>query len=269
MSPLMACTPLGRQVSRHTARSVLVRSMGLPSQWEASARRNSSGSVVRCSRRRSASSSPRAARAAASSDTTIWARLSVGMALSLLPPAASPRRSCVRADTARRQRPRRTLALARPRWISVPECPPVRPPTVTVSTAPGKGSRFTGRMHSVRLPPAQLTVNTPSSSESRLMRVLPRRGDTSRAAAPSMPTSSSTVRTTSRRGWGMSWASSRARAMATAMPSSPPRVVPRAVTKSPSTSRSSPSRSRSLGQPGSFSHTMSRWPWRITGSAPS
>ena len=51
-----------------------------------------------------------------------------------------------------------------------------------------------------------------------------------------------------------------ARAMATAMPSSPPRVVPFARTQPSSTSRSRPSPAMSLVQPGSFSHTISRWP---------
>lgn len=52
-----------------------------------------------------------------------------------------------------------------------------------------------------------------------------------------------------------------------AIPSSAPSVVPRAPTVSPSTKRSSPSVSIFFAQPGSFSHTMSRWPCKITAGA--
>ena len=85
------------------------------------------------------------------------------------------------------------------------------------------------------LPPAQLTVKTPSASESRFSSFRPRRGDASSATAPIMPISSSVVKTTSSRGWGIVRSSRMARAMATAMPSSPPRVVPRARTQPSST----------------------------------
>ena len=119
------------------------------------------------------------------------------------------------------------------------------------------------------LPPAQLTVKIPSSSESRFTIRRPRRDPASIPAAPSMPISSSAVNTASTRGCSMASSSSTARAMATAMPSSPPRVVPSAQTDSPSVRRSSPSRSMSLLHSGACWHTMSMWPWRITGSAAS
>ena len=127
-------------------------------------------------------------------------------------------------------RPNAMQALARPLWISVPEWPPASPRTVTDRAAPSQAARATGRAHRTMLPPAQLTVKTPSASESRFSSFRPRRGETSRAMAPSIPISSSVVRTTSSRGWGIDGSSRMARAMAAAMPSSPPRVVPRART---------------------------------------
>ena len=57
-----------------------------------------------------------------------------------------------------------TLALARPLWISAPECPPVSPPTATVTPAPSKGARVRGSRQALVLPPAQLTVKMPSAS---------------------------------------------------------------------------------------------------------
>ena len=78
---------------------------------------------------------------------------------------------------------------------------------------------------SIRIPPAQDTVNTPSCSESKFSRRRPFRSEQSSAAAPSMPTSSSTVNTASMGGWGRSSSASTARIMATAMQLSPPRDV--------------------------------------------
>ena len=79
-----------------------------------------------------------------------------------------------------------------------------------------------------RAPPAQLTVKMPSSSESMFRSRRAVSGETSRPAAPSMPTSSSTVKTASMRGWRSVLSSIAASAIAMAMPSSPPSVVPRA-----------------------------------------
>ena len=93
-----------------------------------------------------------------------------------------------------------TLALARPLWISAPECPPVSPPTATVTPAPSKGARVRGSRQALVLPPAQLTVKMPSASESRFSICRPFSGVTSMEAAPSRPISSSTVNTASRRG---------------------------------------------------------------------
>ena len=97
----------------------------------------------------------------------------------------------------------------------------------------------------------------------------PFRSEQSRAKAPSIPTSSSTVNTASRGGWGRVSSARIARIIATAMPLSPPREVPSAQTHSPSVIRSRPSLAISLGQSSVLTHTMSMWPWRITGAAPS
>ena len=158
----------------------------------------------------------------------------------------------------------RMLELARPLWISSPEWPPISPSTVRVKVSPAKGSRFTGRVHTARVEPAQLTVSTFSSSESMLIMYFALRSEASSARAPIMPTSSSTVNRHSSGPWAISSASRIARPIATAMPSSPPRVVPRAPTSSPSTNRSRLSVSMSLAQSGSFSQTMSIWPCSIT-----
>ena len=197
------------------------------------------------------------------------ARLSRGMALSFSPPSAQTMRSAVRAPTAYSTRPRSWFALPRPLSISAPECPPSRPPTVTVSAVPGNAARVTGSVHTETLPPAQLTVRIPSSSESRLSIVRPWSTEASSASAPSIPVSSSTVSTTSSGGCAMSSASRMASAIATAMPSSPPRVVPRAPIVSPSTKRSSPSLVMSFAQSGAVSQTMSMCPCRMTGAAAS
>ena len=259
--------PFGRQQSMHTARCVDASSIGGCCAWAASTRTDTSGSAAAYSCRSAASMSAIAACAAAASATAMTARLSRGMALSFRPPATETSRSGVRAPTAYSTRPMRRFALPRPLSISAPEWPPSRPPTVTVSAVPENGARVTGSVHTDTLPPAQLTVSTPSSSESRLSIVRPFSTEASSAAAPSMPVSSSTVMTTSSGGWGMSPAARIASAMATAMPSSPPSVVPRAPIVSPSTKRSSPSRAMSFVQSGAVSQTMSMCPCRMTGAA--
>ena len=123
-----------------------------------------------------------------------------------------------------------------------------------------------GSMQRVLFPPAQLTVNTPSSSESRFILIFPRRLDVSMFFAPSIPVSSSVVKTASTGGLLLSESRS-ASIMATAIPSSAPSVVPTAEILSPSTARSIPSFSTSLVQSGAFSQTISRCPARSIGSA--
>ena len=114
-------------------------------------------------------------------------------------------------------------------WMAVPEWPPERPSRDRVHTAPWAVSAGWSREMWQAVPPAQPTVRTPSTSESMFSRYLLFRSEPSSAAAPGIPTSSSTVNTASRGPWGMLSSSSTAMAMATAMPSSPPREVPRAL----------------------------------------
>ena len=81
-------------------------------------------------------------------------------------------------------------------------------------------------VHDTWLPPAQLVSIQPSSSESILSSICPLSIEISMPPAPSMPVSSLTVNTTSRRGWLILSDASIASAYATAIPSSPPSVVP-------------------------------------------
>ena len=92
-------------------------------------------------------------------------------------------------------------------------------------TSPSSGSFAAGRKQSARRPPAQDTVNTPSSSESRFSSRRPFRSEQSSATAPSMPVSSSTVMTASSGGWGRESSARMAKMAATAMQSSPPSDV--------------------------------------------
>ena len=137
MSPLMACTPLGRQVSMHTARRVLSLSRGsggvspllrldgsAPGRWS-----GTPGAGRPPAPPGRPGQPPR--RTPRSGPGSRW-----GWRCPCCPPPPRSGAGRVRAETARRQRPSRRLALARPRWISVPECPPVRPPTETVSAVP-------------------------------------------------------------------------------------------------------------------------------------
>ena len=117
------------------------------------------------------------------------------------------------------------------------------------------------------MPPAQDTVNTPSSSESKFSSFLPFRSEQSSAKAPSMPTSSSTVNTASMGGCTSVSSDRIARIMATAMQLSPPSDVLSAQIHSPSVIRSSPSRVMSLVQSSVLAHTMSMCPCRMIGSA--
>ena len=162
---------------------------------------NTSGSVVRYSFFNSASRRAQTALISRASAAATTAEASRGMALSFRPPLTDTSRNAVSRPQAVSTRPSSMQALPRPLSISTPEGPPRRPPTVTVRNSAPKVSRQTGRVHFVRLPPAQLTVNTPSTSESRFSIRRPRSMDTSSMpTAPSMPISSSTVNTASSRG---------------------------------------------------------------------
>ena len=129
---------------------------------------------------------------------------------------------------------RSTAAFCLPLFISVPECPPAREVTVTFTVSPAAFSVQKANSVSARIPPAQLASSVPSSSESRLMSILLLSTETSSAFAPSIPVSSSTVRTTSSAGWEISSRARISSAYAPAIPSSPPREVPFAKMKSSS-----------------------------------
>ena len=109
--------------------------------------------------------------------------------------------------------------------------------------------------------PAHPTVRTPSSSLSRLIRVEPVSSDPSSAFAPSSPTSSATVISSSSGPWGSDASSASAIIAAIATPSSAPRVVPSAFSQSPSRTSAIRPSAGSFGLAGSRSHTMSRCPW--------
>ncbi len=89
------------------------------------------------------------------------------------------------------------FAFARPRSISTPEWPPRRPQSLTSNATPSVSINETGMRQTVLFPPAQLTVITPSASESMFSSLCPFSIDRSIADAPSMPTSSDTVNTAS------------------------------------------------------------------------
>ena len=118
---LMACTPLGRQVSMQSALPVVTSSIGRLLVSTVSTATVRPGSAIRYSFFISAASVSAAFRAALPSTTVTTAAAAVGMALSLLPPSADTRRSSVTADMARSSRPISTLALAWPLLISTPE----------------------------------------------------------------------------------------------------------------------------------------------------
>ena len=205
-------------------------------------------------------------RAASWSDSTeTIAAASRGIAFRLLPPSKETSRNGVDACAPRSARPSTFSAFERPSAIPVPECPPCPPLTATSSaTAPAseaaRGASI--RIH-VSVLPAQPTVSTPSSSLSRLMMVEPVRRDPSRAFAPSRPTSSATVISSSSGPCGSDSSSTSAIMAAIATPSSAPSVVPSAVSHSPSRRSAIRPSAGSFGLEGSRSHTMSRWPWRM------
>ena len=149
------------------------------------------------------------------------------MTLSNWPPRRSAMRSAPTCSMAPYSaRPMSWTALPRPLSISAPEWPPCRPDRLTEKQlSPPSACRAAGRKQSARRPPAQATVNTPSSSESRFSSRRPFRSEQSSAAAPSMPVSSSMVNTTSSGGWGRESSARMASAVATAIQSSPPSEV--------------------------------------------
>ena len=126
----------------------------------------------------------------------------------------------------------------------IPECPPSKPSTRISKSLDCfcDDSRLRGNVISVSPPPAQPTYKSPHSSVSRLSIVRPvnPNASASKSMAPVKPVSSSTVKSASIGGRGLSHASgpssgmeSNARAAATPMPLSAPSVVPYAPIQFP------------------------------------
>ena len=112
----------------------------------------------------------------------------------------------------------------------------------------------------VSIPPAHPMNIWPSSSESRLINVLPVKKPLSIPKAPSIPVSSEIVNTHSILPIGRSL-SSKASIAAIPIPSSAPRVVSLAIIQPSSTQYSIGSFRKSWLVPLLFSHTMSWCPW--------
>ena len=190
----------------------------------------------------------------------ILASAPVGIALSASPPLMETRRKDSSAKTLYRALARRLLPFALPIWISEPECPPLRPDTLTFRTMPSLFLRFMGISQTTSEPPAQPAQNTPSSSESRFRSLRLLRPERSMADAPTRPTSSSDVKMHSIRGCLMLSSARTASIMATAMPLSAPRVVPSAVIQPSSSRIVTGSVSMSICLSGSLARTISMCP---------
>ena len=161
-----------------------------------------------------------------SGSTATDASLNLAIALSFSPPFTET--SCISTSL---NRLNNTLAIAqfafkRPLMISTPECPPANPVILISMTDALTVSVSYGILQITDAPPAQLTVNTPSSSESMFINKRPLRSETSIVAAPSIPISSLTVKIASIGGCAISSSSNTASVYATAIPSSPPKEVP-------------------------------------------
>ena len=237
-SRLRSCTPCGSR-NRSSVRRAVSSAESAVSTAQGALFRLKSGSPAAYSVRSTAakSSTKRSNAGTSAAGTATFASQARQITLSNWPPRSPARR---RPGTASRAmystRPIRWFALARPLSISTPEWPPSSPAIESLMPrSPSSGRETAGSTQSSRSPPAQQTVNTPSSSESMLSSSLPLRSEQSSPAAPSMPTSSSTVNTAS--------------------------------SGSPSVRSRIGSRAMSSGQPSAFAQTMSRWPCRMTGAA--
>ena len=129
-----------------------------------------------------------------SGSTTIAASLNFDIALSFSPPLTETNLIPTFWNTLRRTLAIAQFEFARSLIISTPECPPVKPCNLISITGALTRSLLYGILHITDAPPAQLTVNTPSSSESIFIKRRPLRSETSIVAAPSIPISSFTVK---------------------------------------------------------------------------
>ena len=150
-----------------------------------------------------ASSTAALTTSALSASTIISDKHSLGMALSFLPPSTDTINIGAFSAASRRILDMRTFAFPLPLSISTPECPPVSPDIEIRSFVPVISVLFNLSLPCALHPPAQLASMIPSSSLSILRSFFPFNIDTSMPAAPSMPTSSDTVHTNSRRGCAM------------------------------------------------------------------
>ena len=114
------------------------------------------------------------------------------------------------------------------------------------------------------MPPAQPTKSSPSSSESRLIRMSPVRNPGLSALAPSNPVSSETVKRASILPCSKELSSRIASCAAIPMPQSAPRVVSLAIIQPSSITYLMGSLEKSCVESAFFSQTISEWLWRIT-----
>ena len=189
-----------------------------------------------------------------------------GMALRMFPPSHVARRASTLAMMSTAMRAMSLLALARPRPISSPECPPCRP-SMRILTALSPGSTATS-LYSISAvtstPPAEPIIISPSSSVSRLSRISPSSSPSGRALAPTMDVSSSAVMSALIGPCTSVLSSMTAIMAATPIPLSAPRVVSVAYSQSPSIRVTIGSFTKSWFEAGVFCGTMSICACRIT-----
>ena len=268
-SGLIASGPVG--TSATTSSSVAVASSVQASAASLGASRRSRSLPGPSSRRRRArprspTRPPPGTRSPGRAATEQTATASRGMALRLLPPSSETSRN----GTARvrlAQRPAEHLDRVRVSEGDLHAGVAAEPPLTGRERQRDRVRRHAARGAStliqVSVLPAHPTVRVPSSSLSRLIRIAPVSSDPSSAFAPSSPTSSATVISSSSGPCGSDSSSTSAIIAAIATPSSAPSVVPSAVSHSPSRMSSIRPSAGSFGLEGSRSQTMSRWPWSM------
>ena len=129
---------------------------------------------------------------------------SLGMAFIMRPPCREYMSSPT-PFTLKKCSSRPIMRLAFPLYLSIspPECPPWKPLTSMLYFSPDFFVYLTGTDKNALRPPAELERNTPSLSLSRFNRYFALRSEVSNPVAPTIPTSSSAVNTSSSGGWTM------------------------------------------------------------------
>ena len=173
---------------------------------------------------------------AAAYGTVTIPNASRGMALRRFPPLMDAKRRPQTLDASFNTRKKILFAFPRPRLMSKPECPPFNPVTFRRNEMDSAGTGTSVKLNSMQAssPPAQPTYNSPSSSESMLIRMSPFSIPDFRPLAPSIPVSSVAVNNASTGPCERSFDARTAIAAATPIPLSAPSVVPLAFTHSPS-----------------------------------